>query len=261
MKFKFLTLVLSLSLFLSACSQKTDLYFYENESWKIDEKIQYDEGLIDMFGQAISIAIGSEFGIPMVIPNASGAMDLMGIAFNLAKTEFRKQGIEFDWRKPGDTFLINVKGDTLEKFNRFSSGMAQVDALGNGQYHLYLDVLTLSELDPSLQEYASLMNAAFEYTFTLHAGHIFSSNADQQTGTKAIWYNPTEIDVVFSPIPPFSVGWALGGCGVLSGMISVSVAIMRMSLVPCLNCGRRMRKGLEICPSCGMYVFESHSVT
>ncbi|WP_345343773.1 hypothetical protein [Candidatus Villigracilis affinis] len=227
MKLKHIFMFVS-GLILSACNQTVDLYFYTNESWRFDTQIQYDEGLIDVFGQAASVAIGSEFGIPMVVPNASGAMDVMGIFLNLAKTELRKQGIDFNWRKADDTFIINVKGDTLQKFNQFSSGMAEITVLGDGQYHLQMDVLTLGELNPSLGEYSELTNAMFTYTFTLHAGHIYSSNADEQSGTKAIWHNPSQIDVVFDALFTNPVGvfyWLCAGlvCSVLSRSLRLPI--------------------------------------
>lgn len=242
-------LILMSALFLSTCSQTVDLYFYANESWRFNTQIQYDEGLIDLFGQATSIAIGSEFGFPMVIPKASSAMDVMGVFFNLAKTELRKQGINFAWRKAKDTFIINIWGDTLQKFNRLLSGKTEITALGEGKYHLQMDAITLDKLDPSLEEYSELSDALFAYTFTLHAGHIYNSNADEQTETKAIWYNPSQIDVTFAPSLPFNSGVLMAVCGI--GLLVTIMFFMNANKKKCPSCGKWVPRKIEYCADCG----------
>lgn len=249
MKLKHFAIMIIAGLILSGCSQTADLYFYADESWRYDTRIQYDAGLIDLFSQGISMAIGSEFGITLPAPGSSSAMDAMGILFNAVKTELRKQGIDFNWRRSGDTFLITARGDSLQKFNQFSSGMAGITALGDGQYRLEMDVVTLEELEPSLGEYRELTDALFAYSFTLHAGRIFSSDADEQTGSRAIWHNPGQITAVFTPAALFPWGIAIPVCGV--GSLGAIPFFALAGRKKCPGCGKWGSKKREYCPHCG----------
>ena len=252
LKPKLVILILIMSILMSACSQTTDLYVYANDSWKIDSQIQYDEGLIDLVGRAISAVIGSELGILIPIPRASSAMDMMGIIFNVLKTEFRKQHIEFTWQKTGDTFALEFQADTTRKLDQMTRDFASLLKLEDGSYHLQMEILDFSDLDPSLEGYEEILMSVFDYTFTLHASQIIESNADQETRNKAIWYNPNFIDVVFKPISPFPwnvLGSVCGGIFILS----LSIYLIQVNRKrPCPTCGARISRRHDFCDECGM---------
>jgi hypothetical protein len=204
MKYRFIWPVILIIILLTACSQKTDLTFYRNQSWKLKTQIRYDEKLINLVGGVIGSVVSYEMGVPMPSVDASDTLGVLDLVFDMAESEYKAKGIDFNWHKAGETYTLNFRGDNFSQFNQVLTQNGKVEDNGNNQYHLSMVFLKLGDLDPSLEQLETVTNSFFQNTVTLHVGHVISSNANEIRGGTAIWYNPTQIEAVFTPVSPVS---------------------------------------------------------
>ena len=253
---RLLPLILALMLLLSACSQKLDITINQSESWRVKSQVQYDEELLDLFGDLAGGIIGEELGVPLPSMDISDAIGSLDYVFGLARQQFAARGIRFSWQRAHDKLTLDLRGQNLVQFNQLAPQFASVEKIEDGQYHLTMDILTLADLDPGLEDMDDYTAGLFTYTVILHAGKIIRSNADLVQGGTATWYNPTMIDVVFTPagsLLPVCL-WGTGGLVLVAIIVAVA---SRFRGQRCPTCGARAGKNTEVCPNCGSSLYSS----
>ncbi len=253
---RWLPLILALTVLLSACTQTLDMTFKHNESWRLESEFQYDEELLNLFGDMAGWAIGEGLGVPVPSVNVSDAIGLLEYTFELAKQQFAAQGIQFNWHRAQGRITFDFRGDSFVQFNQLAPGAFSIEEVGDGQYHLTMGFLTLGDIAPSLGDLETLTGGLFSNTVTLHVGKIISSNANLVRGGTATWYNPTQVDVVFTPVSSILPAclWGLGALVLIAGIVFIA---SRAGGRRCPMCGARVGKKAEICPNCGSSLYSS----
>lgn len=248
---KFLLVLGIFSLFLAGCREETDLYFYTNQKWKVESALTVDQAILDLFIGVGGMVVGSELGVP--IPDSMlESENWIGLSLDWIVTEYQNQGLDARWRKNSNTYTLTVKGEQFAVLSGVSTGLITlVPVLGtDGQYHLQMETLDLGDMDSEL----STFGLGYERVITLHAGRIVQSNADEVRGGTAIWHNPSLAEAVFEPSNPFPLQILFTFLCFGSIIETITLASRRFSGNSCPTCGRRVRKGQEICSNCGGYV-------
>ena len=242
--------LLLLMFLLSACSQNMDLRFPSAETWSLQTRFQYDKGLIDLAGGVVEAAVSQEMNVDIPLSNASGALDLLGSAFSLAKPQYAAKGITFNWQRPSeDTFVLDFSGKTLNQFNQIAPDMFIIQDLGGGKYRLQMTFQDLGDLVPGMGG-MDAFGALFQSQVSLYAGRIISSNADRLSGGTATWENPKNIDVTFTPGGSISPACLLVAAGLVLAAAGI-FAFTRLRGRPCVMCGARVSRSAGVCPKCG----------
>ncbi len=232
-----------LAILMAACSQKADIYFYPNESWRVSTSLKIDPEILQIASQVIAHGISQYLSFDL--PDKILDEDIyIGMGLNTLVSQYESRGIDARWSHSGRTYFLSAKGQTHSQFKQLIPGaitLIPVDGEEN-QYHLYIYI----------GDWTVTAVALFKQTITLHAGKIISSNAAEAHGGTAIWRNPTEIDVIFTPanssIPP-TCFWATGG---LALMAAIVVLVLSQRGQRCPMCGARASRKVEICPKCGL---------
>ena len=235
---------------LAACSQNTDIRFERDQSWQLQSTLHYEAEWLEFAGGLLDAVVAEELGVSLPVDMEDG-IEMLEYVFDLAKPEFAAKGIEFEASQTRETITLDFGGTQLASFNQLVPGAFVMEDLGDNQYRLRMSFLALSDLDPSLADLETLTQGFFQSTVTLHAGRIISSNADEVEGGTATWYNPTEIEVVFTPpsaFPPACL-WGVGGLILVAAAVGIGFALRGQR---CPMCGARAGKRAETCPKCGM---------
>lgn len=83
---------------MTGCCEETDLYFYTDQSWKVETALTVDEAIMDLAMGVGGTVVGSEFGIP--IPNSLlESENWIGLSLDYIVAEYRNQGLEAKWRE------------------------------------------------------------------------------------------------------------------------------------------------------------------
>lgn len=240
-------------LFLAACREETDLYFYTDQSWKVQSALTVDRAIVDMMLGTGGMAVGSELGVS--VPASMLESDnWIGLSYDWIVAEFRNQGLDAEWTQRSNTYLLTVKGERFTHLPALSEGLIllePVPGMGN-RYHLQMEPIDIGEMDQQL----AMFGLVYERGLTLHAGRIIDSNATEVRGGRAIWRNPGLVDIIFEPASPFPAPVVLTLlCGV-SLIGTIALAGRKLGGKPCPSCGKRVHKGSETCPNCGRYVID-----
>lgn len=112
MKTKIIAVVLLASLLLTSCREKVDMYFYNNDSWRLKTSltlmVDVDE-LGDRFAQ---------YGLTVDV----GEPDYGGPVVQYGQHEERN-GIQVDWHRIGNTITQTAKGRNYAQFPSPASDM------------------------------------------------------------------------------------------------------------------------------------------
>ena len=239
------------SLFLAACTQNTDLALYANQTWRANSQFSYDPRSIELIERVTPLLLEAfDIAIPFNVNLGGVDQTVVEMALNTLVTSNGNIGINTKWRQTRHgpqniTYAINMQGRSYAQLEQFLPGMLTITEQAPDQYCLHM-VLGNSNV------YAS---ALYQQRFTLHVGKILSSNAPEQHGGVATWYNPSEIDIVFTPRPPIS-STLLGIMGALvaGGLLALIIRSVRWrGAIYCYNCGARISKTAEYCPVCNFY--------
>lgn len=253
MKKWFYSIVLLVSLvFLCGCEQKTNVNFSRNEQWTWKTSIDFDAGLVRDVGSIAGSLMGEFVGSE--IPSGLFNVELyLNPIMNMMKNTLRSQGVKFDWDYNGEKLTYEMSGKTYDFLER--NGF--ITAAGSNQYRLTVsseDMITI--LDPEYQQMLMQLNEVFgNNEVQIIAGEIIQSNADVQTKTKATWYNPNNINVVFIPGSSMNAGLLLI---LLIGIVLIFILTLllgkKSGKSTCPYCGAKVRRKATDCPHCGSYL-------
>lgn len=247
------------ALILTGCREETDIYFYTNQTWKLESALTVDKALVDLFMGVGGMAIGSELGVS-IPSNLLQSDNWINLSYDWIVNQYRAQGLDARWRQSSNTYIIIVKGADYGQVPGVSTGMIILEPVAgtDDQYHLQMQALNIADMGElgEMNDQLSMLGFGYERAVTLHAGKIILSNADEVRGGMAIWRNPGLVDVTFEPARPFStpILFTFLCMGSVIGTITLAVKAKGFGGVQCPNCGKRARKGQEICPDCGGYL-------
>jgi hypothetical protein len=243
-----------LSLLLSACSQKVDLYFESDQRWRAELALTVDQAVLDTIMQFGGMGLTEGLDLPELPSSILESDTWIGMALDMLVREWENDGIQSHWTQAGNTYTIFLNGE----------GYAQLQSA-------LFDAITVVKVDDSPETYqftysfgvpdedlAVLATGLLEYEniVSVHAGHILDCNGCEISGGVATWRNPGTVQVTFTPSPSFSFPWQilLVILGLLVVIAIVVFAVSRASGATCPQCGKRIRKGQDVCPNCGGFV-------
>lgn len=248
------------SLILASCREATNLYFYTNQTWTVESALTVDKAFIDLFMGVGGAAVGSELGIP--IPGSILQSDnWIGLSYDWMVGNYRNMGLDADWRQRSNTYILTIKGGDFSSLPGVRERLIVLEPVADGQYHLHMETLTLGGEMGDLGEFKamsdqlSMFGFGYERVVTLHAGRIVSSNADEVRGGKAIWRNPTTVDVTFVPASPFPTPLVISVTCLLS-LVGTAFLAMKGKIggTKCPTCGKHAPSGQDVCSNCGEYM-------
>lgn len=223
-------------LFLTACSQKVSMSFYKNGRWRVNNEMIYSKVITDLTGGLLS-AFGLDLGSNSLISDLT--QSATALSYNMAKNLMRQQGIEMDWsqKESGNNVVVQfvLEADSYQQFNNLMSiaGGSGIEDLGDGSYRLridyqtineqYYDLFGLSDISPFMETMGMLNNVELEIT----TGRIISSNADKIRGQTAIWYNPSYVDIIFTPRRHFHFSLCIIPLALFASIIFVITIVKR----------------------------------
>ncbi len=236
--------ILSL-LLLVGCEQTMKFKFYSGEKWKADAIVDFNA---DIF-QGVGSFAGSLFdgSIPSGLFNPEIYLDPM---MTIAKKAFRSAGVDFDWSYDRQKLKYHLSGESY----RLLEQIGVITNLGGGTYQFVIDYDDIpfeiaGEYQPTLDQITDLL---VDHVVEISVGKIYESNADKVSGSKAIWYNPDRIYLVFKP------GSGGGFLKLLLWLVGIVLVIFLLSFIikktsrrTCYSCGAKVRKSYSECPSCG----------
>lgn len=207
-------------LFLTACSQETDLYLREKENWELKTILNLNLNALPN--------IGGEFeGLDLNLNTGALSESALALSFDQIVTYCQSHGMEATWRSGrgrgrGETaYSLIIKGqgwDLLASLAKpdFSSLNQLIDGQDiNQMWPIGLSVENLADGQIKFQMISEQDLGALGYffpiSFRLHGGKIISSNAGNVKGGTATWINPDENMVaVLTPMAGFSISPAVG---------------------------------------------------
>lgn len=242
---------LVLLLILTGCEQRLELKFLSNEKWKIKAEVDFNAGVVKDLG---SVA-GSLFGDALNTNIPSGLFNVeiyLRPMMTLMTKTLRRYGVEFDWSYNKEKLKYDMDSNSYQLLKEAQL----ITDLGNGTYRLVIENKGLSSEFGS--EFDSILNLANEYLFDnvveVSVGEIYESNADKVVGSKATWYNPQQIYIVFRP------GSSTGILNVLLWVIGIVLALVLLFTIvkglrrkTCYSCGSKVKLSAAECPNCGSY--------
>lgn len=248
---KVITVLAILSLWLTACSENSDLYFETDQRWRADMSLTVDEAILDLLMQLGGAGLSEEFGLPDLPSSAFESETWIGLSLDMLTREWQNMGMDARWNKAGNTYAIFLKG---EGYTQLQSALFEAVTLTQvsdspetwqlmGSFGIPDDDLAI--LTSGLLDY--------ENTISIHAGQILDCNACEINEGTATWRNPGTLQVTFTPRRPFNFPWQvlLAILGLLVVIAVIVFIASRASGVKCPQCGRRVRKGVDVCPNCG----------
>jgi hypothetical protein len=139
MRPKHLLVIVLLAILLTACSQKADIYFYPNESWRVSTSLRIDSVILQLTSHLVEQEI-SEY-LPFDLPDEMLDEDTyLGMGLNTLVAQYERQGINARWSHSGGTYRLTAKGQTHAQFAQLIPGaitLTPVEGEEN-QYHLYI---------------------------------------------------------------------------------------------------------------------------
>ncbi|MBI5823894.1 MAG: hypothetical protein HZB18_07705 [Chloroflexi bacterium] len=248
---KRLIILALLSLILTGCREETDLYFYTDQSWKLETALTVDEAIMDLAMGVGGAVVGSELGVP--IPDSLlESENWIGLSLDYIVAEYRNQGLVAKWRRSSNTYKLTVEGEGYSNMPGVSLGAILLEPVAGteDQYHFRMETSDMGDLNNF-----ALPGLRYDRVITLRVGRIIQSNADEVNGSTAVWRNKDVVDAVFVPASPFPAGLIFTLLCVGSMIGAISLGFNKFSGgVKCQNCGKRAHKGQEICSNCGEFL-------
>ncbi|GAB4480129.1 MAG: hypothetical protein OHK0031_01030 [Anaerolineales bacterium] len=232
----FLFFLLAL-LALTACSQQLDFSLYADKSWRMQDDLKIDKDLLENLAP-----IGEQFGFDL--PEMDSDALLSAGLEELTQT-YQQQGLQASWQKREQRYTLTVSGKSYEQAGSLLPGLSIEPLAGAAnQYHLRAGL-------QGLPGEMNLFSGLFDTVIRIHVGRIISCNDCQRQGNTAIWHNPLQIDLVFSPaLPPFWL-YLLLGLALLIALIVLAALARSASRKTCPSCGAQIPRRAEYCPYCG----------
>jgi hypothetical protein len=248
----FILLLLAITVLLTGCSSKHDLWVYTDGSWKFGMEMEFNFDAVPSFS-------GSVEGFGLNLNLGSITDQIYQFAFNQKAKYDRSQGLDakFKTDKKGDqtVYTYTMSGQSIDQLEKA----------------LTFDEATVAQLDPGLAASLSDMSAKYSIhenhdgsydfqvifpewnlgeTFTLHARQIEDfGTATQVKNNKAVWENPTIIRARFMPISrggQVAKTVALIGAG---AAVSIGVVFLMLRLLGSRSSMRRPVGGISPSPS------------
>lgn len=251
-KWFYMIVLLIFLFFLSGCEQKTNVNFSRDEKWSWKSSVDFDAGLFKDVGSIAGSLVDEFTGVE--IPNGLFNVELyINPMMNMLKNTLRSEGVKFDWNYNKEKLTYEISGTNYDFLER--AGLITI--VGGNQYRLAIssdDMLSM--LGPEYQQMITEMNQVFgNNEFQIVAGEIIDSNANEQTRTKATWYNPTNIEVVFVPGSSINAGpLLLLFIGIILIGLIILVLVKNSGKSKCPYCGGKVRRKAVDCPHCGSYL-------
>ncbi|MEA4930973.1 MAG: hypothetical protein VB026_05305 [Anaerolineaceae bacterium] len=251
-KYFFSIFCLFFLLVLTGCEQNLSLNFYSEENWKLKAEADFDAGVIHDLGSAAGDLFGDAFdtNIPDSLFNPEIYLDPI---MTFVSKSARNYGVNFDWRYDRKKLKYSMSGESYRLFQE--TGI--ITDLGDGTYRLLINYN--DSFSNFGSEFNSIMNQANTYfvdnIVEISAGEIIESNADKVNGSKATWYNPEEIYLVYRP------GSSAIYLKIFLWVFGIALAILILILIiksakqkTCPSCGNRVKASVLECPNCGTYL-------
>jgi hypothetical protein len=251
---KALFILAILSLLLTACSQKVDLYFESDQRWRAEIAFTVDQAMLDLIMQFGGMAIAEELNLPDLPSSILESETWIGLALDKLAREWENNGIETRWTRAGNTYTIFLRGEGYAQLQSVTFDAVMVMPVADSPETYQLT----GNFGFPNDDFSILATGLFGYEsiVSVHAGHILDCNGCEINGGTAAWRNPGTVQVTFTPSRPFSFPWQIL-LGILGMMVVIGIVVFvvsRASGVACPQCGRRVRKGQDICQNCGAYV-------
>lgn len=240
-----LIIFLAISIILVACNQEIEVMFSNDQAWNMRMEISYDPQLLETVEMAIPFLLEAMEVDKNVSPNLTGVDQYaMETSLDLIAAQYRNNGIEMRWHRASErssetTYVVDLHGQSYTQFEQIIPEAITLKEQAPNQYHLHI----------ILGEENQYLGIIFQQKITIRAGKILSSNAHELQGNEAIWYNPTEINLVFEPMNPFQqiLPWLGGGLALLL----IAIGFGRLIRKRCASCGSPIPRQAEYCPNCG----------
>lgn len=251
-KWFYMIVLLIFLFFLSGCEQKTNVNFSRDEKWSWKSSVDFDAGLFKDVGSIAGSLVDEFTGVE--IPNGLFNVELyINPMMNMLKNTLRSEGVKFDWNYNKEKLTYEISGTNYDFLER--AGLITI--VGGNQYRLAIssdDMLSM--LGPEYQQMITQMNQVFgNNEFQIVAGEIIDSNANEQTRTKATWYNPTNIEVVFVPGSSSNAGpLFLLLIGIVLIVLIFFLLGKNLGKSTCPSCGGKVSRKAVDCPHCGSYL-------
>jgi hypothetical protein len=213
-----------------------------------------DQTIMDLVMQLGGAGLTEEFDLPELPSSVLESDTWIGMALDMQVRRWEDGGIEARWTQAGNTYTIFLNG----------AGYSQLQSA-------LFEAVTITQFNDSPETYqltgnfgipdddlAVLATGLLEYenNVSIFAGRILDCNSCQISGGVATWRNPGTVQVTFIPSPSFSFPWQflLIILGILAVGGIVAFIVSRTSGINCPQCGKRVRKGLDVSPICGGFM-------
>lgn len=257
----FIGSTLILLLLLTGCQQKLSLNFYPNEKWKLKAEVDLNAGVLQDLGSAAGSFLSDAFNFNISGESFNPEKYLRPVMSLMAKF-LRSYGVDFNWKYDRKLLKYDMAGDSLKLFKESQL----ITDLGDGTYRLDVDLKEMIyEVENKLgsefgyefgTEFDSVLDLAgnlfVENIVEISVGKIYETNADKIVGSKAIWYNPEHIYIVYRP------GYGTGILKLLLWVIGIVLALIVLIVIfkglrrkTCPSCGSRVKLSAVACPNCG----------
>lgn len=222
--------LLVIGIVLTGCEQKISVNFPSDQNWTIKTVADFERDFVKGIGETAGDIFGSEFNID--IPGSIfDPKVILPPAMRLLEMGFKEMGMEFDWDYANDKLAYKISGSSFSQLEGTSPPeFFSIESVGNNKYKMIVDYTYFGE------EYAMISALAYDTELTISAGRIYSSNADKQTRTKAVWNNPTKIELTFSPGAPINAVPLLIGAGGI-GLLAIIIVVLKNRAVKMSNDG------------------------
>jgi hypothetical protein len=228
----FFVLIPIVLLLLTGCGADIDqsVTFYRGEAWETDMSFSIDAETLALFSDPAELEAE--------LDNA------------VQEAESRGAKASWDSRRQDTTLIytIHVKGNGLEMLNDIAfDSRAQ---------------LSVSELDGKRQIFISYpvrndFLSANQYTLTINAGEIISTNGREIKKGTVQWTNPSgRVEAVLTAKGGFSLVYLLEVVVLVIGLGGLGWFLMhfrgqQQTAVFCGTCGQSMAPQAQFCPKCG----------
>jgi len=230
------------SLALTACSQQIDLWLYADQTWRMQNNLKVENDLLDSLAPLAGQFLGEELGLDLPEMDTDA---LLSTSLEQLTQSYQQQGLQADWRKREHEYALTVSGKTYQQVSLLLPGISLEPVPGAAnQYHLRGGL-------PGLPGEMNLFSGLFDTLLRVHVGRVIACNDCQRQSGAAVWHNPLQIDLVFSPaLPPLWL-YLLLGLGAVLLLILLAALARSASRKTCPVCGAKIPRPAEYCPYCG----------
>lgn len=226
-------------LFLTACSQETDLTLRGDERWELVSVTSINTELIPDVGAVVE-------GLEVNIDTGEVSTTVLEATMDQLVAYYESEGIEVSWQeRPGNkrnetAYELRLRGQGWEALSRLTTppesalGALEQAGLENWPYGISVTETDEGQLrfEMNLPQGTSDLGLLFPTTFRLHGGKIVSANTPRIQGGVATWGNPQgTLEAVLTPASFLSAGnsawpWIVLAVVVVAGAAALAVILM-----------------------------------